>query len=61
LVPVYDENEEIEKLTKEIEGLWLAYASFTKSKSKHVERVSKELEVSGKDSFDRWLSFKPPE
>jgi type I restriction enzyme M protein len=61
LVPVYDENEEIEKLTKEIEGFWLAYASFTKSKSKHVERVSKELEVSGKDSFDRWLSFKPPE
>jgi len=61
LVPVYDENEEIEKLTKEIEDFWSAYASFTKSKSKHVERVAKELDVSGKDSFDRWLSFKPPE
>jgi type I restriction enzyme M protein len=61
LVPVYDENQEIEKLTKEIEEFWVAYASFTKSKSKHVERVSKELSVSGKDSFDRWLSFKPPE
>ena len=61
LVPVYEENEEIENLTKEIEDFWLAYANFTKSKSKHVERVSKELNVSGEDSFNRWLSFKPPE
>lgn len=61
LVPEYEENEEIRKLTIEIEDFWLAYAKFTKSKSKHVERVSKELDVSGEDSFNRWLSFKPPE
>lgn len=61
LVPVYDENEEIKKLTVEIEEFWVALSNFAKSKAKHVERVSKELEVSGDDSFNRWLSFKPPE
>ncbi|HHY0323230.1 TPA: restriction endonuclease subunit M [Vibrio cholerae] len=61
LVPIYDDNEEIKKLTEEIESFWVAFANFTNSKKVHVERVAKELEVSGDDSFNRWLSFKPPE
>lgn len=61
LVPVYTENEEIIKLTKEIEAFWAALSKFTKSRNFHIERISNELDVAGKDSFDRWLSFKPPE
>jgi type I restriction enzyme M protein len=61
LVPVYDENPEIKKLTSEIKKFWKAYSKFTASKEVHVDRVSKELDVMGDDSFDRWLSFKPPE
>lgn len=61
LVPIYDENDEIKTLTKEMEAFWAALSNFTTSKEKHIERVSRELEVSGEDSFNRWLSFKPPE
>jgi len=61
LVPVYVENTEIKKLTKEIQEFWEAYSKFSKSKTLHVNRVSKKLEVAGDDSFERWLSFKPPE
>lgn len=61
LVPVYVENEEISKLTREIEDFWKAYETFTASKKDHVSRVAKELGVEGDDSFNRWLSFKPPE
>ncbi|QME64822.1 hypothetical protein HVY96_19545 [Escherichia fergusonii] len=60
-VPVYRENDEILQLTKEIESFWNAYAAFMQSKEKHVLNVSKELEVESKESFERWLSFKPPE
>lgn len=60
-VPVYRENDEILQLTKEIESFWSAYAAFMQSKEKHVLNVSKELEVESKESFERWLSFKPPE
>ncbi len=61
LVPVYERNAEITKLTKEIEEFWTAYEKFTTSKNIHIERVSAELDVAGNDSLDRWLSFKPPE
>lgn len=61
IVPIYRENDEILKLTKEIEGFWSAYAAFILSKHEHVLNVSKELEVESKESFERWLSFKPPE
>ncbi|HEY8271749.1 MAG TPA: N-6 DNA methylase [Pseudobdellovibrionaceae bacterium] len=61
LVPVYEENIEIKKLTDEIEEFWKAYAKFSKSKAVHVTRVSNELDVAGEESFERWLSFKPPE
>ena len=61
LVPVYKDNQEINKLTKEIENFWDAYSKFTQSKNLHVEKVSNELDIVSQDSFDRWLSFKPPE
>lgn len=60
-VPVYRENPEILKLTQEIEDFWGAYSAFMTSKEKHVLNVAKELEVESKESFERWLSFKPPE
>ena len=61
LVPVYESNIEIKKLTREIEAFWKAYAKFTKSKNVHIMHVSNELDVAGKASIERWLSFKPPE
>ena len=61
LVPNYTKNKEIENLTQEIEQFWAAYDRFTKSKIAHVTSVSNDLEVAGDDSYNRWLSFKPPE
>lgn len=61
LVPAYVKNDEITKLTKNIVEFWNAYSKFTESKIAHVDKVSKELGVAGEDSFERWLSFKPPE
>lgn len=61
LVPTYVKNKEITKLTVEIEEFWEAYSKFTTSKNAHVISVSEDLDVAGEDSFERWLSFKPPE
>lgn len=61
IVPTYQENTEIRELTNEIELFWKALAKFENRKEKHVAKVSEELDVDGADSFERWLSFKPPE
>ena len=61
LVPIYEDNEEIIKLTAEIINFWDSYSKYLQSKEKHVKKVSNELDISGKDSYIRWLSFKPPE
>jgi type I restriction enzyme M protein len=60
-VPLYAKNKEIDNLTKDIESFWNAFSRFSSNRKMHVDAVSKELEVEGKDSFERWLSFKPPE
>jgi len=60
-VPTYVKNGEIAKLTNEIIDFWKARAKFTKSKNEHISKVSNELDVDNEDSFERWLSFKPPE
>lgn len=61
LVPEYEGNKEIEKLTQDVERFWRAYSKFNESKLSHISTLSKELDVAGADSFERWLSFKPPE
>ncbi|WP_337085488.1 restriction endonuclease subunit M [Elizabethkingia anophelis] len=60
-VPVYKEKKEITQLTKEMEAFWNAYESFFNNKQKHMAKVSNELDINGKESEYRWLSFKPPE
>ncbi len=61
LVPEYTKNEKIVTLTSEIEKFWNARSIYMSSKDSLVKKVSKELDVAGDDSFERWLSFKPPE
>ncbi len=61
LVPEYTTNKKIVQLTKEIEKFWEARSIYMESKNALVEKVSMELDVAGDDSFERWLSFKPPE
>lgn len=61
LIPVYQQNSEIKNLTKEIKSFWKAYSTYQKTRNTHVSAISEQLEVAGKDSFERWLSFKPPE
>ena len=61
LVPEYKAKNEIKKLTKEMEDFWKAYESFYNNKQNHVSKISKELDIDGKDSEYRWLAFKPPE
>ena len=60
-VPVYKAKKEIKLLTKEMELFWNAYKQFFDKKQKHIDKVSNELDVNGKESEYRWLSFKPPE
>lgn len=60
-VPEYSPKKEIKDLTREIENFWKAYEKFFNSKQKHVSKVATELDINGKDSEYRWLSFKPPE
>lgn len=60
-VPEYSASSDTSELVRNLETFWDAYSQLRTQQNMHTASLNVQLGVSEKDSFMRWLAYKPPE